>query len=157
MAKEKKFRRGVGVVLLNSDNLIFAGRRLGMEVEAWQMPQGGIDGSELPQDAALRELNEEIGTNNAKILGATSDWLTYEFPAYVSKKVWQGRYMGQRQKWYAMKFLGCDEDIVLDRSSHPEFNDWKWVSPAEMLDLIVTFKKNLYIEVFNEFKEILEL
>jgi putative (di)nucleoside polyphosphate hydrolase len=118
------------------------------------MPQGGIDAGESPRQAALRELKEEIGTNDAEFLAESARWLTYEFPAELRGKVWRGRYRGQRQKWFVLRFLGDDSEIDL-ATKHPEFSAWKWVEPRELPRLIVPFKRPLYIELLAEFKELL--
>lgn len=155
MRERPSYRRGVGIMLLNSESLVFAGRRIGLDVEAWQMPQGGIEGDEAPAAAAMRELKEEVGTNDADVLAVTRKWLTYDLPARLSRKVWGGQHRGQRQRWYAMRFRGRDEDISLDSSRHTEFCDWRWISHTDMLAAVVSFKQPLYAEVFEEFKTIL--
>ena len=155
MRERSSYRRGVGIMLLNSENLVFAGRRIGVHVEPWQMPQGGIEDGEAPEVAALRELKEEVGTNDAAVLAATRKWLTYDLPAGISGKVWGGQHRGQCQRWYAMRFRGRDENISLDSSRNPEFCDWRWISHTDMLATVVSFKQPLYAEVFEEFKTIL--
>ncbi|MDD3444326.1 MAG: RNA pyrophosphohydrolase, partial [Zavarzinia sp.] len=114
------------------------------------MPQGGIDEGEEPQTAALRELGEEIGTEKAEIIAESTDWLTYDLPAELVPQVWKGRYRGQRQKWYAMRFLGTDADIDI-ATKHPEFAAWRWVEHQTLPDLIVPFKRSLYEAVVAEF------
>lgn len=143
------YRLGVGVMLLNRAGLVFVGRRIDMP-DAWQMPQGGIDPGEDPRAAALRELEEEIGTANALILAESRDWLTYELPAHLAGRAWGGRYRGQKQKWFAARFLGTDAEIDLG-TAHPEFDAWRWVPPAEVERLIVPFKRGLYSRVVAEF------
>jgi putative (di)nucleoside polyphosphate hydrolase len=145
----KEYRRGVGIMLLDRHNQIFVGRRIDTP-DAWQMPQGGIDGAEDPRAAALRELQEEVGTATAEIIAETKDWLTYELPGDLYLQAWGGRYRGQKQKWFAMRFLGTDSDIRLDLH-HPEFDAWKWVSRDELIRLIVPFKRQLYEDVLAEF------
>ena len=130
-AEAKPYRRGVGIMLLNPERRIFAGRRIDTP-GAWQMPQGGIDKGESPREAALRELHEEVGTDKAEILAETAGWLTYELPGNLHLEAWGGRYRGQQQKWFAMRFLGKDRDIRLD-AHHPEFDAWKWVTRAELI------------------------
>jgi len=149
-APPKAYRRGVGIMLLDRRNRIFAGRRIDTP-GAWQMPQGGIDVGESPRVAALRELSEEIGTDKAEILCETKTWLTYELPANLDVHAWGGRYRGQEQKWFAMRFTGRDADIRLD-AHKPEFDAWKWIAPAELVRLIVPFKRKLYEDVFAEFE-----
>jgi putative (di)nucleoside polyphosphate hydrolase len=126
------YRRGVGIFLLNEANRVFVGRRIDT-VNAWQMPQGGIDAGETPRVAALRELQEEVGTDKAEIIAETADWLRYDLPVPLVGRVWSGRYRGQEQKWFAMRFKGRDEDIRLDRHE-PEFNAWQWVEPARLTE-----------------------
>jgi putative (di)nucleoside polyphosphate hydrolase len=150
----KDYRRGVGIMLLGPSNEIFVGRRIDTP-EAWQMPQGGIDKGEEPRDAALRELKEEVGTDKAAILGETEQWLTYELPGKLHLQAWGGRYRGQAQKWFAMRFLGGDADIKLD-AHHPEFDAWKWVSRDELIRLIVPFKRQLYRDVLKEFEDVFD-
>lgn len=149
----KNYRPGVGIMLVNSHGLIFVAQRIDTEGGAWQMPQGGIDADEDPRLAALRELEEEIGTAEAEILAETPDWLTYDLPKELRRKVWRGRYRGQRQKWFLMRFLGKDADIDLQAHDHPEFSAWRW-TPAEGLpDLIVPFKRALYQAVLDAFRD----
>ncbi len=145
----KDYRRGVGIMLLDKRRRIFVGRRIDTP-DAWQMPQGGIDEGEEPREAARRELHEEVGTDKAEIIGETSGWLTYELPGKLHLQAWGGRYRGQVQKWFAMRFLGSDADIRLD-AHHPEFDAWKWVDLDELLRLIVPFKHQLYVDVLKEF------
>lgn len=145
----KEYRRSVGIILLDPQQRIFVGRRIDTP-GAWQMPQGGIDEGEEPRDAALRELKEEVGTDRAEIIGETAGWLTYELPPEVYRQAWGGRYRGQIQKWFAMRFLGADGDIKLD-THHPEFDAWKWVTRDELVYHIVPFKRQLYIDVLEEF------
>jgi putative (di)nucleoside polyphosphate hydrolase len=153
-AKPKEYRRGVGIMLLDRRNYIFVGRRIDTP-DAWQMPQGGIDKDEKPSEAALRELHEEVGTAKAEILARTKNWLTYELPGELHLQAWGGRYRGQMQKWFAMRFLGEDRDIKLDRH-HPEFDAWKWVTRDELIRLIVPFKRQLYRDVLAEFAALFE-
>jgi len=147
------YRSGVGIVLLNRDNLVFVGQRIDRTTEAWQMPQGGIDEGEQPVEAALRELEEEIGTDKAVIVAESRDWLTYDLPAELIGKVWRGRYRGQKQKWFAMRFEGDDGDIRL-QTAHPEFDAFRWVPMPELPSLIVPFKRRLYEDVVAEFRHL---
>ena len=148
-----KYRRSVGVMLLNRQGEVFVGRRIDMPVlPAWQMPQGGIDRGETPSQAALRELKEEIGTDKAEILGESRGWLKYELPAELAGKVFGGRYCGQKQKWFAMRFTGEDSDIDL-ATAHPEFDRWQWVAPDRLPELIVPFKRQLYFDILAEFRQ----
>ena len=115
------------------------------------MPQGGIDGDEDPATAVLRELREEIGTDAATILAEHPDWLTYELPADIAQSAFQGRFRGQRQKWFALRFHGKDSDIVLDRDPHPEFIAWRWAELAELPGLAAPFKRATYETVAKAF------
>jgi len=140
-------------MLLNRQGEVFVGRRIDMPVlPAWQMPQGGIDRGETPSQAALRELKEEIGTDKAEILGESRGWLKYELPVELAGKVFGGRYCGQKQKWFAMRFTGEDCDIDL-AAAHPEFDQWQWVAPYRLPELIVPFKRQLYLDILAEFRQ----
>jgi putative (di)nucleoside polyphosphate hydrolase len=147
------YRPGVGIMLLNRTGNVFVARRIDMPtMPAWQMPQGGIDPGETPRQAALRELREEIGTDKAEILGESRTWLRYDLPIELAAGRWGGRYRGQRQKWFVMRFTGSDGDINLG-TEHPEFDAWRWVAPTRLPDLIVPFKRQLYIDILAEFRE----
>jgi putative (di)nucleoside polyphosphate hydrolase len=148
------YRPGVGIMLLNRKGNVFAGRRIDMPagLAAWQMPQGGIDPGETPRQAALRELKEEVGTDKAEILAESAVWHHYDLPPEIAVRMWRGRYRGQRQKWFAMRFLGSDADID-PATEHPEFDAWEWVEPARLPDLIVPFKRQIYLNVLAEFRE----
>ena len=121
---------------------------------AWQMPQGGIDPGETPRQAALRELEEETGTAKAEILGETVGWHHYDLPPELTGGIWGGRFRGQRQKWFAMRFTGTDSDINL-ATEHPEFDAWEWVLPAQLPELIVEFKRDVYVAVLAEFAAVI--
>ena len=123
---------------------------------AWQMPQGGIDAGETPMQAALRELYEETGTDKADIVAESRRWLHYDFPSTIAPAAWGGRYRGQKQKWFLMRFGGEDGDIDLSRHK-AEFDAWKWVMPVELPGLIVDFKRENYVAVLDEFREYLAL
>jgi putative (di)nucleoside polyphosphate hydrolase len=144
------YRRGVGIMLLNDKNRVFVGRRIDRQDQAWQMPQGGIDSGETPREAAFRELKEEVGTDDAEIVRESAGWLRYDLPADLGSGLWRGRYRGQEQKWFAMRFLGRDGDIDLT-THHPEFNAWQWVTPDRLEELIVPFKRALYHDIVAEF------
>lgn len=144
------YRQGVGLMLFNSQGLVFTGRRIDTEPAAWQMPQGGIDEGETPRQAALRELEEEVGTGKVEIIGESADWLRYDLPAELVGKVWKGRYRGQIQKWFALRFTGRDCDIEI-RTDHPEFGDWRWTRFDQLIDLVIPFKRELYRAVIREF------
>lgn len=138
-------------MLLNPAGRVFVAKRLDMVTEAWQMPQGGIDRGEDPRAAALRELKEETGTDKAEILAESRHWLSYDLPDELIGKIWKGRYAGQRQKWFAMRFTGQDSDIDID-TDEPEFSAWQWTDRNKLPELIVPFKRQLYIDVLREFE-----
>jgi putative (di)nucleoside polyphosphate hydrolase len=153
MSKTLRYRRGVGIMLLDPRARVFVGRRIDTP-NAWQMPQGGIDSGESPRAAARRELKEETGIDTAKIIAEAKDWLRYDVPVELQGIAWGGGYRGQEQKWFAMRFTGDDRDIDLN-THHPEFDAWKWVSASDILTLIVPFKRALYEAVLAEFAPIL--
>ena len=142
------YRPCVGVMLFDARGRVFVGRRIDTP-DAWQMPQGGIDDGELPEAAALRELEEEVGTTKADIAAGTEGWLTYDLPDALIGRVWGGRWRGQRQKWFACRFRGDDSDIRLD-TEHPEFDAWRWVELDQLTTLIVPFKRAIYAAVVDE-------
>ena len=142
------YRHGVGILLLNRENKVFVAQRLDMKTAAWQMPQGGIDPDEDPLRTAFREMKEEIGTDRAEVI-AEADWISYDLPRDLVPKLWKGRYRGQRQKWFAMRFLGSDADIDIN-GPEPEFSDWCWAEFEELPNLIVPFKRAVYEAVFAE-------
>lgn len=148
------YRPCVGVMLIDGQGRIFAGRRIDSDVPAWQMPQGGIDEGEAPEAAALRELWEETGVTGALVtpLGRTDDWVTYELPPQLLGKIWKGRYRGQKQLWFLYRFEGRDEQVNI-ATEHPEFSEWKWITAAEMLAAIVPFKRAVYEEVVASFSD----
>jgi putative (di)nucleoside polyphosphate hydrolase len=146
----RPYRLGVGVMLLNRDGLVFVAQRIDYP-GAWQMPQGGIDDGEDPRTAALRELEEETGTNKAEIIGESREWLTYDLPpALLDRIVWGGRYRGQKQKWFAMRFTGEDSDIDIAAHEHPEFSAWQWAPVGSLVERIVPFKREIYRQVVAE-------
>ena len=149
------YRANVGIVLVNPAGEVFVGRRRDTP-DAWQMPQGGIDRGETVRAAAARELAEEAGTDKAEAVAETPDWLTYELPETLARRLWGGRYRGQAQKWVLMRFTGTDADIDLFRHKPPEFDAWRWVSPPELLASIVAFKRPVYEQVLSIFAEDLE-
>ena len=145
-----RYRPGVGIVLLNSKGEVFVGRRIDLEEEAWQMPQGGINEGESARQAAFRELREEIGTDFVEVLAEASGWFYYEVPEELASKAWSGRWKGQRQKWFVMLFKGRDPDIDL-ATEHPEFCAWRWAPVREVVELAVSFKRQLYLNVIRQF------
>jgi putative (di)nucleoside polyphosphate hydrolase len=152
MSTPLPYRPCVGIMLLNRQGKVFTASRIDQMVEAWQMPQGGIDHGEEPLAAALRELEEEISVTPDKVTlrHESRDWLTYDLPAELVGKVWKGRYRGQRQKWFAFDFSGTDSDINL-ATKHPEFDRWHWLDMQALPDMIVPFKRDLYRRIVDEF------
>jgi putative (di)nucleoside polyphosphate hydrolase len=155
-SEELPYRHCVGIMLVNMDGKVFVGQRLDNKVEAWQMPQGGIDEGEEPRVAAIRELAEEtgIGPDHVEIIATAREEHFYDLPADLVSKVWGGKYRGQRQIWYLARFTGTDGDINI-QTSHPEFAAWKWASPETLPDMIVPFKKKLYRDVLQEFHDLI--
>ncbi|MEQ9446362.1 MAG: RNA pyrophosphohydrolase [Rhodospirillaceae bacterium] len=147
---QRGYRQGVGVVLLNAKNRVFVAQRIDTTEPAWQMPQGGLDQGEDPYAAALRELKEETGTDKATLIAETKNWLRYDLPEDLQAKMWKGKYRGQEQKWYLMRFTGTDADINIE-TEHPEFSDWKWAEFTTLPDMIVGFKKDLYRQIVEAF------
>jgi putative (di)nucleoside polyphosphate hydrolase len=147
------YRPCVGIMICNHDGGVFAGQRLDSSSSAWQMPQGGIEKGEEPQVAALRELEEETGikADAVSIVAETTDWIPYDLPHHIVPKLWKGRYRGQKQKWFLMRFNGDDSLVNID-TEIPEFSAWAWLPPEKLLDLIVPFKRNTYERVIREFQ-----
>jgi putative (di)nucleoside polyphosphate hydrolase len=150
------YRPCVGLMLIGPDGRVFAGQRIDNPGDAWQMPQGGIDKGETPRQAALRELGEETGLAPAhvEILRESEAWLPYDLPRDLVPVIWGGRFRGQRQKWFALRFLGRDADIGIDRG-HAEFSRWAWMPHRELIERIVPFKRDTYAAVFAEFADLL--
>jgi putative (di)nucleoside polyphosphate hydrolase len=146
------YRPAAGVMLLNGHKQVFVAQRLDTTLEAWQMPQGGLDDGEEPEAGALRELEEETGiaAHLVEIIARSASELLYDLPTDLVGKLWRGRYRGQRQSWFLMRFLGEDRDVNLE-TPHPEFRAWKWADPRDLPDLIVPFKRTLYEDVLREF------
>ena len=149
------YRPGVGIMLLNPRGEVSVARRVDLPGEAWQMPQGGIERGEDPRTAARRELAEETGIARAEILAESTGWLCYDLPAELLARTWRGRWRGQRQKWFLMRFSGSDRDIDLG-AAHPEFDSWKWVAIGDLPQLVVAFKRQLYLDILAEFRHLLE-
>ena len=149
--KELPFRLGVGVVVLNKENKVFVGKRKDNPVNKWQMPQGGVDDGEDLVGAMKRELSEETGIKNIKILKEIDGWSKYELPDYLLGKIWKGKYRGQKQKWFVVKFLGSDNEINL-QTKNPEFIEWQWIDIDSLPSVIVDFKKKVYEGLVSKIK-----
>ena len=149
------YRPCVGIVLINSDGLVWSGHRvigdLPPDASRWQLPQGGIDACEVPETAAKRELAEETGVTKAHVIYEMPGWLTYDLPPELIGKALKGRFCGQRQKWFAMQFEGSDEDINILATEHQEFDDWTWRQLAECPDMVVDFKRDIYLSIAAQF------
>jgi len=151
MKNKLPMRQGVGVIVLNKNNEVFVAKRKDNPVDKWQMPQGGIDLNETPFEAMIRELAEETSIKNIKVLKEIEKSLEYELPPNLLGKIWKGKFRGQKQKWYIVKFLGNDEEINLN-TKHPEFIEWKWINYNLLTDVIVDFKKEVYEKLKIELK-----
>jgi len=147
-------RIGVGIILLNNKNEIFVAKRIDNPKNFWQMPQGGVDKKEDYFDAALRELKEETSITSVKLIKEIDDWYTYELPYYLLGKIWKGKFRGQKQKWFVMKFLGKENEIKLD-TKNAEFFKWKWININELTNVVVKFKLDVYKKIFKELKKII--
>ena len=152
MSDDHLYRRGVGVMLLNAEGLVWVGRRIDYTDEAWQMPQGGMDPGEAPWDTALRELEEETGIapHLVERIAECPERLRYDLPPELRSSLWKGKWKGQLQDWFLCRFLGDNRDVNI-ATKHPEFNDWKWVEPRLLPDLIVPFKRDLYRDLLRHF------
>jgi len=137
-------------MLLNAQGKVFVAKRIDTDVEAWQMPQGGIDAGETPRNAAFREMEEEIGSKNAIIIDQNDDWLFYDLPPHLIGKVWNGKYRGQKMKWFVFKFQGQDSEINI-ATEHPEFCEWQWIDMKELVNSIIDFKRPLYSKLVQRF------
>ncbi|MHA6347201.1 RNA pyrophosphohydrolase [Roseivivax sp. CAU 1761] len=148
------YRPCVGVMLANATGEVFVGQRIDSPQAAWQMPQGGIDAGETPREAALRELEEETGVPRdlVRVEAETADWVQYDLPAELIGKVWKGRFRGQRQKWFLLRFLGRDDQIRI-ATEHPEFSTWRWLPAGRLVESIVPFKRHVYEAVVAEFQD----
>ncbi|WP_440697826.1 RNA pyrophosphohydrolase [Candidatus Pelagibacter sp. HIMB1709] len=147
-------RSGVGIVVLNKDNKVFVAKRIDNPKNFWQMPQGGVDEGEDFLKAAFRELEEETSIKNVELVKELDGTITYELPDRLLGLIWKGKYRGQKQKWFLMRFLGEDKEINI-KTKHPEFLEWKWVELDEITDLVVDFKLHVYQEVKDKVKKIL--
>jgi putative (di)nucleoside polyphosphate hydrolase len=154
MQNELPLRIGVGIVLLNKENNIFVAKRIDNRKNFWQMPQGGVNVGESYVNAAKRELEEETNVKSTKIIKKLDGWFNYNLPKNLIGKIWKGKYRGQKQKWFVMKFLGNDKEINI-KTEHPEFLKWKWIEVNKITDLVVDFKLNIYKEIKEEVKKII--
>ena len=157
------YRPCVGIMLLNHQNLVWIGRRIPKwegdgSPYLWQMPQGGIDKGESAEEAAFRELEEETGATRASILERTRGWLRYDLPPEALGKAMKGRFRGQEQKWFAMRFEGDDADINIapEKGEKPEFDSWRWEPMANLPDMVVPFKRDVYVQVVEAFRHLAE-
>lgn len=151
------YRPCVGMMLINAQGQIFAAKRIDMPSNAWQMPQGGIDEGENAKQALFRELFEETGLaqEKVKLIAKSEDWLRYDLPEELIGKIWKGCYRGQRQKWFALRFLGDDDDINIE-TEHQEFSEWQWMNSQDILASIVPFKQKIYRQVFSDFAQFIQ-
>ena len=147
-------RSGVGIVVLNKENKVFVAKRIDNPKNFWQMPQGGVDEGEDFLKAAYRELEEETSIKNVELIKELDGTITYELPDRLLGLIWKGKYRGQKQKWFLMRFIGVDDEINI-KTKHPEFLEWKWVDLDKITDLVVDFKLHVYKEVKDKVKKIL--
>ena len=146
-------RIGVGVIILNKENKVFVGKRKDNPTDKWQMPQGGVDKDESYIAAMKRELYEETSIKSIKLLKELNGFFEYELPMNLVGIIWKGKFRGQRQKWFVAKFLGEDDEINL-KTDYPEFIEWKWIFPEKLPEVIVDFKKDMYIKLYSEIKKL---
>ena len=146
-------RIGVGIVLINNKNEIFVAKRIDNPKNFWQMPQGGVDNKEKYLKAALRELKEETSITSVELIKEIDEWYTYELPEYLLGKIWKGKFRGQKQKWFIMKFLGNENEIKLN-TKNPEFFEWKWIKIDELTNVVVKFKFDVYKKIYKELKKL---
>jgi len=149
---KRPYRPCVGIMLINDNGHIFGGQRIDNRAEAWQMPQGGIDAGEDVETACFREMREEIGTDKADILSIHPEWLNYDIPLPLANRLWGGSYRGQSQKWVALRYTGQDSDINI-ATEEPEFFSWQWMSPADLIQLAVPFKRPVYEDIMTQFAQ----
>jgi len=152
--KQLPLRIGVGIILLNRENKVFVGKRIDNPKNFWQMPQGGVNQNENFLQAAKRELEEETGIKSVELVKELKEWLKYNLPENLLGKVLEGKYRGQKQKWFIMKFIGKDNEINV-KTKNPEFLDWKWIDPSMLPGIAVNFKVNLYKKLKEELKSLI--
>ena len=148
-SKNLPLRIGVGIVLLNSDNKVFVGKRIDNPVNFWQLPQGGVDKNENLMYAANRELKEETSVESVKLVKEIDNWLSYELPKNLLGKIWKGKYRGQKQKWFIMRFIGNEEEINI-KTKNAEFKEWKWIDANQLINVVVSFKLGVYKSIVKE-------
>ena len=148
-SKNLPLRLGVGIALLNSDNKVFVGKRIDNPVNFWQLPQGGVDNNEDLLSAANRELKEETSVKSVRLIKEIDNWLTYELPKNLLGKIWKGKYRGQKQKWFIMRFVGRKEEINI-KTKNAEFKEWKWINVNQLLNVVVNFKLDVYKSIVKE-------
>ena len=154
ISKKLPLRNGVGIVVLNKNNQVFVAKRIDNSKNFWQMPQGGVDKNEDYLAAAYRELEEETSIKNVDLVKELDELISYDLPKHLLGVIWKGKYRGQEQKWFVVRFLGNDSEININ-TNHPEFCEWKWVELEKITDLVVDFKLHVYEEVKKKVKEIL--
>ena len=154
-SKSLPLRLGVGIVLLNSNNKVFVGKRIDNPVNFWQLPQGGVNKNEDLLCAAKRELKEETSVESVKLIKEIDQWLTYELPKNLLGKIWKGKYRGQKQKWFVMRFMGNEEEINI-KTKKAEFKEWKWIDINQLTNVVVSFKLEIYKIIVNELKALLD-
>ena len=153
--KNLPLRLGVGIVLLNPDNKVFVGKRIDNPVNFWQLPQGGVNINEDLLCAANRELKEETGVESVKLIKEIDNWLTYELPKNLLGKIWKGKYRGQKQKWFIMRFVGNEEEINI-KTKNAEFKEWKWINVNQLINVVVSFKLDVYKSIVKELNILLD-
>ena len=157
MSNIAQYRPNVGIVIFNSDKKIWIGKRIGNNTkEGWQLPQGGIDYQEVPLDAAIREVYEETGITTIKNISSIDNWIKYNLPLDIAKNKWDGKFIGQKQKWYLFYFYGDDNEIDINVSKQPEFSKWKWADEEYVKDNVTKFRKDVYKKVFQSFSKVIQ-